>query len=197
MPPTRNLSQGGSERRYTTAMLLFVGLSYISSSSYCRKFLFVVAVILSGRPRTRPIARLSLSSMKSEVFPRSLPRETPPRPDQTPVMSEKVQHVFRRLRAWRRAYSEGMILKGWRDLQFSRRIEAKGGGVYEGKNQPHHLFFGEPLALTAPSALPLRAWPLAPPLASNGVFSFSSTVSVSSSSSSLRSSAITSRKTTR
>lgn len=61
------------------------------------------------------------------------PRETTPRPDQTPVMSGKVQYVFRRLRAWRRAYSEGMILKGWRDLQFSRRIEAKGAACMRAK----------------------------------------------------------------
>lgn len=174
----------------------------------CWSFIYILVVILSEisyhrrsdpvcppeDPTDRPII---IVFYESRGLPMFSPRETTPRPDQTPVMSGKVQYVFRRLRAWRRACSEGMILKGWRDLQFSRRIEAKGGGVYEGKNQPHHLFFGEPLALTAPSALPLRAWPLAPPLASSGVFSFSSTVSVSSSSSSLRSSATISRKTTR
>lgn len=42
---------GKSERRYTTAMLLFVGLSYICPRRHVVEFsLFVVAVSLTDRP---------------------------------------------------------------------------------------------------------------------------------------------------
>lgn len=73
----------------------------------------------------------------------------------------------------------------------------KRSGEDNAERQSSHLFFGEPFALTAASALPFRAWPLDPPLASRGAFSFSSSAFGSSSSSSLRSSATMSKKTTR